>query len=79
MAFLWPFSKRAGMCLKVDIMKFLSEFHAGGLFEESLNASFIALIPKILGALDLKDFRPINLVGCIKDFILKKNKTVRRP
>jgi hypothetical protein len=52
-------------------MKVFSEFHAGGLFEESLNASFIAFIPKILGAIDLKDFRPISLVGGIYKIIAK--------
>jgi hypothetical protein len=56
--------------LKVDIMKVFCEFHAGGLFE-SLNASFITLIPKIPGALDLKDFRPISLVGAIYKIIAK--------
>jgi hypothetical protein len=55
--------------LRMDIMKVFSEFHVGGLFEESLNASFTALIPKIPSALDLKDFRPINLVGGIYKII----------
>jgi hypothetical protein len=50
--------------LKVD-MKVFREFHAGGLFEESLNASFIALIPKVPGALDLNGFCPISLMGDI--------------
>jgi len=40
--------------LRVDLMKVFSEFHVGGLFEESLNALFIALIPKIPGAIILK-------------------------
>jgi hypothetical protein len=35
----------------------------------SLNATFIALIPKILGAVDLKDFPPISLVGGIYKII----------
>jgi hypothetical protein len=57
--------------LRVDVMKVFSEFHARGLFEESLNASFIALIPKIPGAIDLKDFCPISLVGGIYKIIAK--------
>jgi hypothetical protein len=38
------------------------DFHAPRKFEKSLNASFITLIPKKSGVIDLKDFRPINLV-----------------
>jgi hypothetical protein len=37
-------------------MRVFYDFHAGGLFEKSLNVSFILLIPKILGANSLKDF-----------------------
>ena len=49
--------------LRVDIMKVFNEFHARGKFELSLNTSFITLIPKSPGANDLKDFRPISLMG----------------
>jgi len=41
------------------------------VFEKSLNASFISLIPKTPGALSLKDFRPISLVGGIYKIIAK--------
>ena len=36
--------------------------HVSGQFEKSLNATFIALIPKKAAAVDVKDFRPISLV-----------------
>jgi hypothetical protein len=49
--------------LRVDIMMVFNEFHARGKFELSLNTSFITLIPKTPGANDLKNFRPISLVG----------------
>jgi hypothetical protein len=49
--------------MRVDIMKVFDEFHARGLFEKSLNASFISLIQKVPGANSIKDFRPISLVG----------------
>jgi len=45
--------------------------HYGGVFEKSLNASFISLIPKVPGAIALKDFRPISLVGGIYKIIAK--------
>jgi hypothetical protein len=52
-------------------MEVFSKFHAREVFEKSLNASFISLIPKIPGALSLKDFRPISLVGGIYKIIAK--------
>ena len=38
-------------------------FFAKGQFEKSLNATFIPLIPKKNEAIEVKDFRPISLVG----------------
>jgi len=55
--------------LKEDIMKVFHDFHARGKFERSLNAMFIALIPKILGMIDFKDFSPISLVSVIYKII----------
>ena len=40
-------------------MKVFRDFHARDKFERSLNATFIALIPNIFGAVDYKDFRPL--------------------
>lgn len=57
--------------LSLDIMKVFYDFHARGLFEKSLNVSFILLIPKIPGANSFKDFRPISLVGGIYKIIAK--------
>jgi hypothetical protein len=56
--------------LKEDIMNVLI-FHAKGMFENSLNATFIALIPKKSGAIDIKDFRPFSLVGGIYKIVVK--------
>jgi hypothetical protein len=52
-------------------MKVFYEFHARGLFEKSLNASFISLIPKNPGANSIKDFWPISLVDGIYKIIAK--------
>jgi hypothetical protein len=49
--------------LKTDIIDVFAEFHARGKFEKSLNATFVSLIPKKIGAMDVRDFRPISLVG----------------
>jgi hypothetical protein len=55
----------------MDIMKVFGALHAGGRFEKSLTASFISLIPKVPGAVELKDFRPISLVRGIYKIIAK--------
>lgn len=46
-------------------------FHTKGMFEKSLNATFIALILKKSGAIDIKAFRPISLVGGIYKIVAK--------
>lgn len=48
-------------------MKVFNELFSFGKFEKSLNATFIALIPKRARAFDVNDFRPISL--SIKLFI----------
>jgi hypothetical protein len=57
--------------LKEDIMAVFSDFHARGKFEKSCNSTFISIIPKVSGASDLKDFRPISLVSGIHKIISK--------
>jgi hypothetical protein len=69
--FSMAFYQACWVVLKEDIMKVLHEFHASGKFERSLNATFLALIPKIPGAINPKDFRPISLVGSIYKIIAK--------
>jgi hypothetical protein len=47
--------------VKHDILTVAHECHMHNQFEKSLNATFIALIPK--KSMEVKDFRPISLVG----------------
>ena len=49
--------------VKRDVLLVFDEFAKHGRFARTLNASFIVLIPKKPGAVDLKDFLPISLVG----------------
>lgn len=44
--------------LKLDIMNTMHHFHEFQVFENSINATYVALIPKKNGALSLRDFRP---------------------
>ena len=57
--------------LKPDIIRFLNEFHANGIFPKGGNASFIALIPKVKHPQALNDFRPISLIGCVYKIVAK--------
>jgi hypothetical protein len=57
--------------VKGDFMEVFSNFHAQGKFVKSINSTFILLIPKIRGAKEIKDFRPISLVGGIYKIIAK--------
>ena len=52
-------------------MAFFDHFHRSSEFEQSLNASFLSLIPKKNNALNIKDFRPISLVGNVYKLLSK--------
>ena len=62
--FSWDF-------VKVEVMNFFRRFHESGSFVRSLNATFLVLIPKKGGVKDLKDFKPINLVGGLYRWLTK--------
>jgi hypothetical protein len=52
-------------------MNIFHDFHARGKFERSLNATFTPLISKKSGAIDIKDFRHISLVGRVYKIVVK--------
>jgi len=57
--------------IKPDLMRVFLYFHARSNFEKSLNASFIALIPKKAGAIEITDFQPFSLVSEVYTIIAK--------
>jgi hypothetical protein len=61
--FFMAFFQDCWEVVKEDFMAVFEEFHARGKFVKSINSTFISLIPKIQGAKEVKDFRPISLVG----------------
>ena len=52
-------------------MAVFKHFHRYFEFEQSLNASFLSLIPKKNNTINIKDFRPISLVGCVYKLLSK--------
>ena len=54
-----------------NVLAVFEEFYQHSKFEKSLNATFIALIPKKNGASNIRDFRPISLVGSVYKILAK--------
>ena len=69
--FLMAFFEGCWDFLKLEIMEVLANFHSQDVFEKSLNATFIALISKKVDVVNVRDFRPISLVGSIYKVISK--------
>ena len=63
--FNFSFIKASWNFLKEDFGKVIFEFHQRGRINREMNASFISLIPKVQNPMELKDYRPISLVGCV--------------
>ena len=57
--------------VKRDVLAVFEEFFQHCKFEKSLNATFIALIPKKNDASNIQDFRSISLVGSIYKILAK--------
>ncbi|XP_060210551.1 uncharacterized protein LOC132637488 [Lycium barbarum] len=57
--------------LKEDLMLTFQNFHSQQMFEKSFNATFMALIPKKVGATELRDFRTISLITGVYKIIAK--------
>jgi hypothetical protein len=52
-------------------MNVVHDCHTRDMFEKSLIATYISLIPKKLEAIDIKDFRPISIVGRVYKIVSK--------
>ena len=65
------FFKACWDIIKGDVLKFISDFHAGQISLESLNTSFITLIPKGNSPLTANDYRPISLLNCCLKLVTK--------
>ena len=65
---LWQFSWDF---MKEEVIGFLKKCHEHDIFVRSLNSTFMVFIPKKVGAEDLRDFRPISLVGGLYKLLAK--------
>lgn len=57
-------------------MKMAQDFHAFGKFEKGLSGTFMVLVPKDVGALDIKDYCPTSLVTEVYEVISKSLLTI---
>ena len=69
--FSMAFFQSCWCILKAEIISVFQNFHTQAVLKKSLNASFLALIPEKVDAVEIKDFRPISLVGGIYKIIFK--------
>lgn len=69
--FTMAFYRHCWDIIKVDLTEAIQHFHKSENFERSINATFIALIPKKAGVMELSDFRPISLIGGVYKIIAK--------
>ena len=69
--FIMAFFQNCWSVLKQDVMVFFADFHSQCIFEKSLNATFLCLIPKKVNAINIKDFCSISLVGSLYKLLAK--------
>lgn len=61
--FNFSFIKADWDIIKKYFCEMLLEFHSRGKLSKELNDTFFTLIPKVPNPLELREFRPISLVG----------------
>ena len=69
--FIMAFFHKCWIVVEKDVMDFFDYFHRHSMFERSMNASFLTLIPKKRNVVNIKDFRLISLVGSVYKLLSK--------
>ena len=69
--FTMAFYHHCWRVVEKDVLAVFEEFFQHCKFEKSFNATFIALIPKKIDASNVRDFRPISLVGSVYKILAK--------
>ena len=69
--FTFEFFRRYWNLIGSDFCDAVIYFFADGFFPKGNNASFITLIPKVIDAKFVTDFRPISLIGSVYKVVTK--------
>lgn len=69
--FNFNFIKSSWDIVKTDVISMVKDFWEHETLPNGLNVAFISLIPKVDHACELKDFKPISLVGYLYKIIAK--------
>jgi hypothetical protein len=69
--FTMAFFQSCWVVVKHDVMAVFFEFYRRRQLVKSLNVTFVSLVPKKVDAVEMKDFRPINLVGGMYKIVFK--------
>ena len=69
--FTMAFYHHCWRVVEKDVLADFEEFFQHCKFEKSLNATFLALIPKKNNASNIGDFRPISMVGSVYKILAK--------
>jgi hypothetical protein len=69
--FTMAFFQACWAVVKHDVMAVFAEFHRRRQLVKSLNVTFVSLVPKKADAVEMKDFRPISLVGGMYKIVSK--------
>ncbi|GKD39102.1 RNA-directed DNA polymerase, eukaryota, partial [Tanacetum coccineum] len=67
----FKFIKKYWEFIKFEFFNFVKYFESLGSLARGCNASFIVLIPKVSDPLDLSDYRPVSLIGCMYKVLSK--------
>ena len=69
--FTVAFFHKCWSVVEKDVMDFFDCFQRHSVSERSINASFLTLTPKKCNVVNIKDFRPISLVGSVYKLLSK--------
>ena len=69
--FTIAFFDKCWSVVEKDVMDFFDYFHWHSVFERSINALFLTLIPKKCNVVNIKDLCPINLVVSVYKLLSK--------